>query len=101
MTPVISWCSTVVRSKDANKAIPGLNMSRAKRERRFAICIKSDDPDLLTPRNIYEVIPDPSAAKSDFLRVIDNEGEDYLYPASYFLFVNFTHEIEKLLERVS
>lgn len=76
-------------------------MSKAKRERRFAICIKSDDQDLLTTRKIYEVLPDASAEKSDFIRVIDNEGEDYLYPASCFLFVNFTNEVEKVLERVS
>jgi len=67
--------------KDENQEILGLNMNRAKRERKFAICIKSDDPDLLTPRKIYEVLPDASAQKSDFIRVIDNEGEDYLYPA--------------------
>ena len=76
-------------------------MSRTKRDRRFAICINSDDPDLLTPRKIYEVLPDASAEKSEFIRVIDNEGEDYLYPASFFLFVNFTAEVEKALERVS
>ncbi|OHB68321.1 MAG: hypothetical protein A2Y77_07485 [Planctomycetes bacterium RBG_13_62_9] len=50
---------------------------------RFAICIKTDDPDLLTPRSVYEILPDESAAKSGYVRVIDNEGEDYLYPASY------------------
>ncbi|PYS14901.1 MAG: hypothetical protein DMG17_16040 [Acidobacteria bacterium] len=75
-------------------------MSRAKRGTRFAICVKSDDLDLLTPRKIYEVLPDPSAEKSDFIRVIDNEGEDYLYPASCFIFVNFPNEVEKVLQRV-
>ncbi len=76
-------------------------MSRAKRDRRFAICIKTDEPDLLTPRKIYEVLPDALAEKSNFIRVIDNEGEDYLYPASSFIFVNFPNEVEKVLERVS
>ncbi len=75
-------------------------MSRPKRGRRFAICVKTDDPDLLTPRKIYEVLPDPSAEKSDFIRVIDNEGEDYLYPASCFIFVNFPNEVERVLQRV-
>ena len=74
-------------------------MSRTKRERQFAVCIKSDDPDLLTPRKIYEVFPDASAEKPDFIRVIDNEGEDYLYPASCFIFVNFPNEVEKVLGR--
>jgi hypothetical protein len=76
-------------------------MSRPKRERKFAICIKADDPDLLTPRKIYKVLPDMPAAKSDFIRVIDNEGEDYLYPASCFIFVNFPNEVDKVLQRVS
>lgn len=43
---------------------------------QFAICIQSDDPDLLTPRMIYEVMPDENAAKSKYIRVVDNEGED-------------------------
>lgn len=55
-----------------------------KTKSHFVICINTDDPDLLTPRMIYEVIPDESAANSNYLRVIDNEGEDYLYPADYF-----------------
>jgi hypothetical protein len=46
----------------------------------FVICINTDDPDLLTPRMIYEVVPDENAANSNYLRVIDNEGEDYRYP---------------------
>ena len=54
---------------------------------RFAICIDTDDPDLLTPRSVYEVLPDESAAKSKYVRVVDNEGEDYLYPVDYFVFV--------------
>ena len=76
-------------------------MSKTKRDRKLAICIKSDDPDLLTPRKIYEVVPDASAAKSNFVRVIDNEGEDYLYAASYFIFVDLPYEVEKVLARVS
>lgn len=69
---------------------------------QLAICIQSDDPDLLTPRMIYEIIPDESAAKSQHVRVIDNEGEDYLYPADFFLFMDFPKEVkETLLEVVS
>ncbi len=49
-----------------------------KTELKFAVCIQSDDADLLTPRMIYQVLPDESAAKSHYVRVIDNEGEDYL-----------------------
>ena len=49
---------------------------------------------------IYEVIPDESAVKSNYLRVKDNEGEDYLYPADYFISVNFPHTIEQKLLQI-
>jgi len=48
-----------------------------KPKSHFAICIISDDPDLLTPRRIYQVLPDENAARSNYIRVIDNEDEDY------------------------
>ncbi len=70
---------------------------RKKTTRQFAICINTDDPDLLTPRRIYQVLPDESAAKSQYIRVIDNEGEDYLYPAEYFVLVDFPPAIERAL----
>ena len=66
-------------------------------EPKFAVCISSDDPDLLTPRRIYQVLPDESAASSNYIRVIDNEGEDYLYPADYFLFIELPRKIEQAL----
>ena len=68
---------------------------------QFAICIKTDDADLLTPRRIYQVLPDESAARSHYVRVIDNEGEDYLYPADYFIFMEFPHEVEQALLQAS
>ena len=68
---------------------------------RFAICIYTDDADLLTPRMIYQILPDDSAARSNYVRVIDNEGEDYLYPEDYFIFVDFPREIERALLRTS
>ena len=67
----------------------------------FAICINTDDPDLLTPRMVYEILPDESAAKSNHVRVVDNEGEDYLYPADYFVFVNFSTAVKKTLKTIS
>jgi hypothetical protein len=68
---------------------------------QFAICIKTDDADLLTPRRIYQVLPDESAARSHYVRVIDNEGEDYLYPADYFIFMEFPHEVAQALLQAS
>jgi hypothetical protein len=68
---------------------------------RFGICVKSDDSDLLTPRMIYRILPDARAAQSNFVRVLDNEGEDYLYPANYFVLMSFPLTIERTLVRIS
>lgn len=68
---------------------------------RFAVCVDTDDPDLLTPRMVYQVLPDENAAKSAYLRVIDNEGEDYLYPAGHFVLVDFPQPVQQVLLRTS
>lgn len=48
---------------------------------------------------IYQILPDESAAKSNYIRVVDNEGEDYLYPADYFVFVEFPLIVQQALLR--
>ena len=75
--------------------------ARVKKKRKLAICIRTDDTDLLTPRRVYEVLPDERATKSNYIRVIDNEGEDYLYPAAYFIFVDFPPAIRHALLQAS
>lgn len=60
---------------------------------RFAVCVKTDGEDLLTLHKIYRVLPDESAARSNYIRVIDDEGEDYLYPADCFVFVDLPLEM--------
>ena len=74
---------------------------RIKAATKFAVCIQSADGDLLTPRMIYRVLPDEGAAKSNYVRVVDNEGEDYLYPAAYFMFLDLPDEIGRALSRAA
>ncbi len=69
--------------------------------RLLAVCLRSDDPNLLTPRRIYEVLPDASSDRSRYLRIIDNEGKDYLYPADYFVFVDFPPAVQRALLEAS
>jgi hypothetical protein len=76
-------------------------MTKQNPNPQFAICVNTDDPDLLTPRSVYEVLPDESAAKSRYIRVVDNEGEDYLYPKEYFIFVELPQTVQRKLRRVS
>lgn len=54
----------------------------------FVICIRNDGyPASLEKRKIYQLLPDAEARKHSQVRVIDESGEDYLYPAAYFVMV--------------
>lgn len=63
----------------------------------FAICIFASEDSLITPRKIYQVLPDENAEQSDYVRIIDDEGEDYLYLKKNFVFMPFPQEVEKAL----
>ena len=66
---------------------------------RYAICLKNKNCEDLVVRKIYPVVPDAKAEKEDHIRVIDESGEDYLYPASYFFIVEVPQKIERALRR--
>lgn len=69
---------------------------------RFAICVNNDGyVDDLKIRTVYQVLPDESAARSDYLRVIDETGEDYLYPAVRFVFIEVPAEAAQTLLRTA
>ena len=63
-----------------------------------AICI--DDTDYkasLIRGKVYQILPDPKAARDDLVRIVDESGEDYLYHRSYFVFVDFPPAVRKKL----
>ncbi len=63
---------------------------------QLVICVKNEDyPASLEKRKIYEAIPDPDAAKYNQVRVIDESGEDYLYPEEYFVPVTLPKNVEE------
>lgn len=72
-------------------------MTPARPERKFALCLKNDACEDLEIRKIYQVLPDNEAAKEGYLRIIDESGEDYLYPESYFVLVDLPREAESVL----
>ncbi len=59
-------------------------MKQHKTKTQFVICIRNEDCEDLELRKIYQALPDDSASKAGYIRVIDESGEDYLYPADYF-----------------
>ncbi|MGH2626639.1 MAG: hypothetical protein ACRDHY_08330 [Anaerolineales bacterium] len=49
----------------------------------------------LEPRKVYRALPDPAAEEHGLLRVIDESGEDYLFPASLFVRIAVPEEAER------
>ncbi|MGG6264960.1 hypothetical protein ACQ4M3_02695 [Leptolyngbya sp. AN03gr2] len=65
---------------------------------RFAVCIKNDGyPASLELHKLYRIVPDDGAAKDGDIRIIDESGEDYLYPASYFLELDLPKTAKEIL----
>ncbi|HLL83836.1 MAG TPA: hypothetical protein VK420_14320 [Longimicrobium sp.] len=69
---------------------------------RFAVCIRNDDhPASLEVRKLYPVLPDSDAAEHGMVRIVDESGEDYLYPADDFCIVTLRHDVEQALLKAS
>ena len=62
-------------------------MLQEQTEHLFALCLENRDCEDLEKRKIYQILPDDVAAREGYLRVVDESGEDYLYPESYFILV--------------
>ena len=67
---------------------------------RFAICVDNVEyPASLELRKVYRVLLDEDAEKDGDLRVIDESGEDYLYPTNYLILVDLPRERAQVLDR--
>ena len=67
-------------------------------KRHFALCVDNTDYEAsLIPRKMYEILPDRKAARDDFIRIIDESGEDYLYHSSHFVMMELPAEVEQRL----
>jgi hypothetical protein len=78
-------------------------MSAKKRvSRRYAVCINNSGDEASLERNkLYVVLPDPRAETDGLVRVIDEDGEDYLYPAGCFVAVEVPKVVEQSLLKAS
>jgi hypothetical protein len=73
-------------------------MQKQKTTPLFAVCINNSEyPASLELHKIYRVLPDVDAAVDGDIRVIDESGEDYLYPADYFVLVELPEAVEQSL----
>lgn len=76
-------------------------MKEAHQAKRYVVCTRNEGCDDLDRLKIYRTIPDEPAAGQGFLRVIDDSGEDYLYPANYFVSIELSSEVEEALRIAS
>ena len=76
-------------------------MGKKDEKKTFMLCIENKDCDDLERRKIYQVLPDGEASKEGYVRIIDESGEDYLYPESYFVSIQLTKEAQEALHIIS
>jgi len=75
-------------------------MAKVNSNGQFALCVENKDSEDLEKRKVYIVLPDEEAQKEGYVRVIDESGEDYLYPASYFVPIELPAEARQALRMV-
>ncbi|MBI3913772.1 MAG: hypothetical protein HY327_06255 [Chloroflexi bacterium] len=64
------------------------------------VCVRNKGAEDLVLHKIYLVLPDPIAALDDYLRIVDESGEDYLYPANYFIAIQLPMPVKRALRAV-
>ena len=73
-----------------------------KPEPEFVVCLKNQGyAASLELHKIYRVLPDPQAEKDGDMRIIDESGEDYLYPEDWFVLIEVPEAVEASLLRTA
>ena len=75
-------------------------MTESNQERRFAVCVRNEGYEAsLELHKIYRVLPDLEGEREADIRVIDESGEDYLYPVEWFVPIEVPESVQvSLLE---
>ena len=77
-------------------------MPAVGKKKRFVVCVRNTGyPASLELRKIYQALPDDEAADHGLVRVVDESGEDYLYPEKYFAPVRLPAETKEKLEMIT
>ena len=86
------------RKSSANAMSTRPRKSRRRQAVTFAVCVENSGyPASLELHKIYRVVPDQDAAREGDLRVVDESGEDYLYPAEWFAAVEVPRRVRAAL----
>jgi hypothetical protein len=63
----------------------------------FALCVENGGSEDLEARKLYQVLPDREAAREGYIRVVDESGEDYIYPSDLFVPVRLPAAVARRL----
>jgi hypothetical protein len=75
-------------------------MTSSKPARSFVVCVDNRGyPAALEVRKLYRRLVDPKASRMGLMRVVDESGEDYLYPAGFFLPIRLSAAVLRALRR--
>ncbi len=67
---------------------------------QVAVCVLNEGNEVsLQMWKIYKVLPDADASSEGLIRVIDETGEDYLFPEEYFAPIDLPSEVQRSFER--
>ena len=72
-------------------------MAKTQQKTRLVLCVENRDCDDLEKGKVYAVLSDASAKRDGYLRVVDESGEDYLYPVSYFVPLDLPDKVKAAL----
>ena len=77
-------------------------MKEKRLKTQFVVCVKNEGYAVsLELRKIYQVVVDTRAEEHGLIRVIDESGEDYLYPAEYFAAIELPRAVEEVFALAS
>src|SRR5438270_13986983 len=83
-------CIGMKRTASAKKnSRSSASSSNGRGRPQYAVCLQNRGyASSLEPRKLYRVLPDAAAARHKMIRVVDESGEDYLYPNVFFASLN-------------
>lgn len=79
-------------------------MTRRKRNKAattYALCVSNEGTEVsLEPLKLYQIVEPEPNDPADWIRVIDESGEDYIYPAANFVLLKLPDDVEEIVEEV-
>jgi hypothetical protein len=79
-----------------------MSMAKKKSTSRILLCVRNDEyPASLELRKVFQAVPDEAGAARHFVRVVDESGEDYLYPESCFMPIEIPQAAARAFVRAS